>query len=94
METRQDMISNELSWSSFGHPKGLQISAASQDIFPVLALRPWLSDTTLNLGTAPLPESQQKTLGLNEKDILEVFEENHSKVSSKFMLEVIFHLLS
>ena len=32
-------------------------------------------------GTAPLPENQQKTLGVNEKDILRGFEANHSRFS-------------
>ena len=30
-----------------------------------------------SVGTAPFPESQQKTLGVNEKYILRVFEANH-----------------
>ena len=69
MESREDMISNELSWSSFGHREGFQILASKREIFPVLALRPWPSATPLNLGIAPLPESQKNTQGVNEKDI-------------------------
>ena len=40
LESRQDMLSNELSWSSFGHREDLQILAAKRDFFLDLALRP------------------------------------------------------
>ena len=39
LETRQDRLFNELSWSSFGHWEGLQNLAPKHEIFPVLALR-------------------------------------------------------
>ena len=90
METRQDKLSNELSWSSFGHREGLQNSAAKREIFLVLELRPWPGVVPLYLGATPLPEREQNTSEFIEKYVLKSLKTNHSKVSLEVMIEVIF----
>ena len=57
------MLSNELSWSSFGHQEDLQTSVAKKVIFSVLAMRICTGVAPLYLGVVPL-------LGVIEKDIL------------------------
>ena len=62
-ENRLRDLSNEPSWSSFGHREGLQKLVAKQVIFSVLALRVCTSTAPLYLGAASL-------LGVIAKDIL------------------------
>ena len=77
------MLSNEPSWSSFGHREGLQMLAAKQAIFPVLGLCVCTSATPLYLGVVPLP-------GVIEKYILNLKVNFFPKLDQIVMLEVIF----
>ena len=65
-ESILDKISNELSWSSFGHREGLQSSVARRPNFLVQGLRPWPWRCTL----AYKVKKRHKFM---EKDIFEDF---------------------